>query len=333
MNFGNFGNTNCYRYLTSQILAASRCGNYYGPDLFTNKNQPTFNKYQAQQERLRVQQQQTEQDFLCPSNYSAFINSVNYNVIPDASNQAAMRLNKQMALQQLGRANVNCRTDCNEITDSLWSAAKKSSIYVPDTATSWYECQREQYNSTHIPDKCKMFGNSTRESYQPQQYLQLARPIREGEQRLLDPKSFKHISPEFLQLLQEHEKAMLAHNPLYGVDTKGEQAPFELTPGGRRLPGESASLGSPNRYSRRLNTDATADKQQRQSKMRTRSRTSGRRGLIQTISDTCFPPPQTQTKRLTQDSRRRSKEYRISGGEDGDLIVLSKKKTLMKVHA
>uniref|UniRef100_A0A0K8TV23 Uncharacterized protein n=1 Tax=Bactrocera latifrons TaxID=174628 RepID=A0A0K8TV23_BACLA len=316
MNFGNFGNTNCYRYLTSQVLAASRCGNYYGPDLFTNKNQPTFNKYQAQQERLRVKQQQAEQDYLCPSNYSAFINSINSNVMPEAANQA-IRLNQQMGLQQLGRSNVPCRTDCNEITDSLWSAAKKSSIYVPDTATTWYECQREQNMGGNLSEKCKMFGISSRESYQPHQHLQLARPIRDGEQRLMDPKSFKHISPEFLSLLEEHEQAMLARNPLYGVDTKSERAPFCDVPR-ERLQKRHKSYSTTT-----STTDKRTSRPQRQSRAKSRSRQDERRGLIQTISDTCFSDSPKSTKNRNSSLRQSKYNERMAGGEDGEF---SKKK-------
>lgn len=269
-----------------------------------------------------MKQQQAEQDYLCPSNYSAFINSINSNVMPEAANQA-IRLNQQMGLQQLGRNNVPCRTDCNEITDSLWSAAKKSSIYVPDTATTWYECQREQNMGAKLSEKCKMFGISTRESYQPHEDLQLARPIRDGEQRLMDPKSFKHISPEFLSLLEEHEQAMLARNPLYGVDTQGERAPFCDVPR-ERLQKRHKSYST---------TTATMDNRRsrsRQGRSKSRSQQHERRGLIQTISDTCFSDaPKTPTNRNS--SVRQSKHNeRIAGGEDGEF---SKKKTSTKRHA
>lgn len=270
-----------------------------------------------------MKQQQAEKDYLCPSNYSAFINSINNNAMPDATNQA-IRLNQQMGLQQLGRTNVPCRTDCNEITDSLWSAAKKSSIYVPDTATTWYECQREQNMGANLSEKCKMFGISTRESYQPHQHLQLARSIRDGEQRLMDPKSFKHISPEFLSLLEEHEKAMLAQNPLYGFDTNGERAPF------CDVPRESLQK----RYKSYSTTAATMDKRtsrsQRQNRAKPPSRQSKWRGLIQTISDSCFRGSQKTPKDRGTNVRQSKYNERIAGGEDGKF---SKKKTSTKRRA
>uniref|UniRef100_A0ABK9NG85 Uncharacterized protein n=1 Tax=Glossina morsitans morsitans TaxID=37546 RepID=A0ABK9NG85_GLOMM len=161
-----FRKTGCYKYLTSPVLAASRCG-------------PCF----SQQE--------------------------NYYELPQSS---IPQLRSHRC--QSNRHTCKCKNVCDEIRYNLWLASTKSSIYIPDTATKWFECQQQL---SALYKRYSEFSSQRSLAYrmpycQLQPYalppaMNLKPPLRlmgysNGEGNA------KYMSPEFADLLNRHNEIM-----------------------------------------------------------------------------------------------------------------------------
>ncbi|KAI9590457.1 hypothetical protein GQX74_008624 [Glossina fuscipes] len=158
-----FRKTGCYKYLTSPVLAASRCGPCFSPQ----------------------------------ENYYDWPQSS----IPQLGPHRC----------QFKRHKCKCKNVCDEIRYNLWLASTKSSIYIPDTATKWFEGQ-QQLNALYkrFSELSSQQALAYRMRYAPctvPAALNLKPPLRlmgysNGEDNA------KYMSPEFADLLNRHNEIM-----------------------------------------------------------------------------------------------------------------------------
>uniref|UniRef100_A0A1A9VB11 Uncharacterized protein n=1 Tax=Glossina austeni TaxID=7395 RepID=A0A1A9VB11_GLOAU len=148
-----FRKTCCYKYLTSPVLAASRCGPCFG-----------------QQE--------------------------NYYELPQSSIP-----HPRSHRSQSNRHTRKCKNVCDEIRYNLWLASTKSSIYIPDTATKWFEGQQQLNALAYRMHYCKLQPNSLPAPSDVKRPLRLMGYSNDGD-------NAKYMSPEFADLWNRHNEIM-----------------------------------------------------------------------------------------------------------------------------
>uniref|UniRef100_A0A1B0AA02 Uncharacterized protein n=1 Tax=Glossina pallidipes TaxID=7398 RepID=A0A1B0AA02_GLOPL len=166
--------TGDFKYLTSPILAVSRCGDFFGP----HRNYCDMPK-----------------DFAPTGCYQHSIPNSKY---------------RETA-------------SCHEIHRNLRAASRKSSILIPDTASEWYASQRKFKKlltnfGQLTPEEALMAYRQYLSQSQllfippPLDRLNIKPPIRHCTKKKAE-ESVNYMSPEFMELLREHnERVKELHN-------------------------------------------------------------------------------------------------------------------------